>query len=235
MANLKFGIRPDILQGANLSSVHSSDNEIYITYDNFYPDESHRVSQYKIMARLSLSNVTVNDDLSIEFDYGGIQSVRANTNFSSAPVGYSVEKTLFRGSDNAVVWKQTDDIAASFDSHDIPVTTQPIQHYKVPANGTISIPEVKAFGWLASARVSDGCDVYVGGTVSNIIPDYKPNGIRKNGEWKSVQELKLSTYIRTSGNWNDVGTELVATAGHVNKGKTRRRQNGEWLQEVPFS
>lgn len=234
MANLKFAIRPVIVQGANLSSVHSADNQIYITYDNYYP-AGKRVSQYKIMATLALSNVRVNDDLSVEFDYGGIQSVRANTNFSSTPVGYPVEKTLYRGSDNAIVWKHTDDIAASFDSRDIAVTTQPIQHYKVPKNGSIQIPEVKAFGWLAHAVVSDGCDVYVGGTVTNIIPDYKPNGLRKSGEWKGVQQLNLSTYIRTANNWNDVGTEQLDTMAQPDKGHTRRRQNGKWLQEVPFS
>ena len=67
------------------------------------------------------------------------------------------------------------------------------------------------------------------------LPKYKPNALRKNNEWKSVQELKLSTYIRTSSTWNDVGTEQVATIGHAGKGQTRRRQGGEWKQERPFS
>ena len=83
--------------------------------------------------------------------------------------------------------------------------------------------------------ISDECEVFVGGTVTNVIPTYKPNGLRKNNEWKSVQELKLSTYIRTLNNWNDVGTEQVATIGQVNKGHTRRRQGGEWKQERPFT
>ena len=101
--------------------------------------------------------------------------------------------------------------------------------------GSIDIPEIKAFRWLSEAVVSDECEVFVGGTVTNVIPTYKPNALRKSREWKSVQELKLSTYIRTSGNWNDVGTEQVATIGHVNKGHTRRRQGGEWKQERPFA
>ena len=105
----------------------------------------------------------------------------------------------------------------------------------VPPNGTINIPEEKAFRWLSEAKISDECEVFVGGTVTNVIPTYKPNGLRKSGEWKSVQELKLSTYIRTSNNWNDVGTEQVATIGHAGKGQTRRRQGGEWKQERPFS
>lgn len=234
MANLQFGLRPVIIQGANLSGVYSSDSDIAIEYDNFYPAGT-RVSQYRIEAKLALTNVTVNKDLSIEFDYGGIQSVRAYSKFSTRPVGYPVEKTLYRGTDNSIAWKRTDDIAASFDSGYVPVTTTPPQHYKVPANGSISIPEVKAFGWLASAVVSDGCDVYVGGTVSNIIPDYKPNGIRKSGEWQPIQKLELSTYIRKSNDWKDVGTEQVSTAGHVNQGNTRRRQGGQWKQERPFS
>ena len=84
-------------------------------------------------------------------------------------------------------------------------------------------------------KLSDECEVFVGGTVTNVIPTYKPNALRKNNEWKSVQELKLSTYIRTSSTWNDVGTEQVATIGQVNKGHTRRRQGGEWKQERPFA
>lgn len=233
MANLRFKIRPNIIQGSDLSAVQSSDNDVFIEYNNFYP-AGHNVSAYRIEAKLALSNVTVNDDLSIDFDYGGIQSVRAYSRFSTAPVGYNINKTLYKG-DGTIAWQHSDDIAASFDSGYVIVATQPTQHYHIPPNGEITIPEIKAFHWLSSAVVSDECDVFVGGTVTNVIPTYKPNGIRKNGEWKSVQELKLSTFIRTSGNWNDVGIEQVATIGQTNKGQTRRRQGGEWKQESPFS
>ena len=233
MANLKFNIRPVIIQGENLSSVISSDSDTAITYNNYYPIGTH-VSTYRIEAKLALSNVTVHDDLSVSFDYGGIQSVRAHTTWSSAAVGYNVNKHFYKG-DGTIAWEQSSDIAAAFDTGDIPVAPQPTQRYTVPPNGSISIPEIKAFRWLCEAVVSDECEVFVGGTVTNVIPTYKPNGLRKNGEWKSVQELKLSTYIRTQDNWNDVGTEQVATIGHVNKGQTRRRQGGEWKQERPFA
>ena len=233
MANLRFNIRPVIIQGENLSSVISSDSDTAITYNNYYPIGTH-VSTYRIEAKLALSNVTVHDDLSISFDYGGIQSVRARTTWSSSSVGYNVNKHFYKG-DGTVAWEQSSDIAAAFDTGDIPVAPQPTRRYTVPPNGSIDIPEIKAFRWLSEAVVSDECEVFVGGTVTNVIPTYKPNGLRKNGEWKSVQELKLSTYIRTSGNWNDVGTEQVATIGQVNKGHTRRRQGGEWKQERPFS
>ena len=233
MANLRFNIRPVIIQGENLSSVISSDSDTAITYNNYYPIGTH-VSTYRIEAKLALSNVTVHDDLSISFDYGGIQSVRARTTWSSAPVGYNVNKHFYKG-DGTVAWEQSSDIATAFDTGDIPVAPQPTRRYTVPPNGSIDIPEIKAFRWLCEAVISDECEVFVGGTVTNVIPTYKPNGLRKNNEWKSVQELKLSTYIRTSGNWNDVGTEQVATIGQVNKGHTRRRQGGEWKQERPFS
>ena len=233
MANLRFNIRPVIIQGENLSSVISSDSDTAITYNNYYPIGTH-VSTYRIEAKLALSNVTVHDDLSVSFDYGGIQSVRAHTTWSSSTVGYNVNKHFYKG-DGTVAWEQSSDIATSFDTGDIPVAPQPTRRYTVPANGSINIPEIKAFRWLCEAVVSDECEVFVGGTVTNVIPTYKPNALRKNGEWKSVQELKLSTYIRTSGNWNDVGTEQVATIAQVNKGHTRRRQGGEWKQERPFS
>ena len=233
MANLRFNIRPVIIQGDDLSSVISSDSDTAITYNNYYPAGTH-VSTYRIEAKLALSNVTVHDDLSISFDYGGIQSVRAHTTWSSSSVGYNVNKHFYKG-DGTVAWEQSSDIAAAFDTGDIAVAPQPTRRYTVPANGSINIPEIKAFRWLSEAVISDECEVFVGGTVTNVIPTYKPNGLRKNNEWKSVQELKLSTYIRMQGNWQDVGTEQVATIGHVGKGHTRRRQGGEWKQERPFA
>ena len=233
MANLRFNIRPVIIQGENLSSVISSDSDTAITYNNYYPIGTH-VSTYRIEAQLDLANVTVHDDLSVSFDYGGIKGVRAHTTWSTAAVGYNVDKTLYKG-DMSIAWELGSDIATAFDTGWVPVATRERQHYVVPPNGSISIPEEKAFHWLSRAVVSDECEVFVGGTVTNVIPTYKPNGLRKSGEWKSVQELKLSTYIRTQGNWNDVGTEQVATIGHVNKGNTRRRQSGQWKQERPFA
>ena len=233
MPNLRFNIRPVIIQGGTLSKVESADDNVMIEYNNYYPIGTH-VSTYRIEAQLALSNVTVHDDLSVSFDYGGIQSVRAHTTWSSPTAGYNVNKHFYKG-DGTVAWEQSSDIATSFDTGDIPVAPQPTRRYTVPPNGSIDIPEIKAFRWLCEAVISDECEVFVGGTVTNVIPTYKPNALRKNNEWKSVQELKLSTYIRTSGNWNDVGTEQVATIGHVNKGQTRRRQGGEWKQEGPFA
>ena len=233
MANLRFNIRHNIIQGENLSKVESADDNVMIEYNNFYPP-ANPVSTYRIEAQLDLANVTVHDDLSVSFDYGGIKGVRAHTTWSSAEVGYNVNKTLYKG-DGSIAWNQSSDIATAFDTGWVAVATRERQHYVVPPNGSINIPEEKAFHWLSEAVISDECEVFVGGTVTNVIPTYKPNALRKSGEWKSVQELKLSTYIRTSNNWKDVGTEQVATIGQVNKGQTRRRKGGEWRQERPFS
>lgn len=232
MASIKFKIRPHIIQGDDLSKVESADDNVMIEYNNFYPAGT-RVSTYRIEARLDLANVTVHDDLSVSFDYGGISAVRAHTTYSTVSKGYNVDKTLYKG-DSTTAWHLNSDIGAMFESGWVSVATRPRQHYVIPPNGSISIPEEKAFGWLARAVVSDQCDVFIGGTVSNVIPDYKPNGIRKSNSWKGIQELQLSTFIRTSNSWSDVGTEQVATIGQVNKGHTRRRQGGQWKQENKF-
>ena len=233
MAEIRFNIRPVILKGDNLSRIDSSDDHIMIEYNNYYP-AGRLVSTYQIEARLDLANVTVNDDLSVSFDYGGIQSVRAHTTINTSVQGYNVNKTLMRGSDVAAVWNLNSDIGTGFDSGWIRVTTRPRQHYTVPANGSISMPEEKAFSWLAQAVVSDHCDVFVGGTVTNVIPTYKPNGLRKSNEWNSVQFLNQSTWLRTSNNWNDVGHERIAYIGRDNTGQTRRRQSAVWKQEGMF-
>lgn len=233
MANLSFGLRANIIQGDNLSTQGSTDSNIFIEYNNYYPAGTN-VSAYRIEAELGISNLVVNDDLSVEFDYTGVKMVRAYSRFSTVPVGYQVTKTLQNAS-GTTVWTSTDDIASSFDSGYINTAGFASTHYKVPPNASIEIPETKAFHWLASAVTSDECEVYVGGTVTNVIPTYKPNGLRKNGQWKGVQALSLSTYIRHSGSWSDVGIEQVETIGQTNKGQTRRRQSGSWKQEEPFS
>lgn len=233
MANIQFNIRPVIIQGANLSRVVSQDDYIMIEYNNYYP-AGRLVSTYQIEARLDLSNVIVHDDLSVSFDYGGIQAVRAHTTMSTYVQGYNVNKTLMRGNDLSTAWSQNSDIGAMFDSGWISVTTRPRQHYVVTPNGSISIPEEKAFSWILHAVVTDHCDVFVGGTVTNIIPTYQPNGLRKSGEWKAVQFLKQSTWIRNSSNWNDVGKEQIVYIGQANKGQTRRRQSSIWKQEGMF-
>ena len=232
MAELSFNMRPVIIQGSNLDNTHSSNDTIYIEYNNYYPAGT-LVSKYRIEAKLDLVNVTVNDDLSVSFDYGGIQSVRAYTTHSTSARGYNVSKTLYKGN-GSQAWTLNSDIGTAFDSGWISVATQPRQHYVVPPDGSINIPEIKAFGWLASAVVSDQCDVYVGGTVTNVIPMYQPNGLRKSNEWKAVQLLQQSTWIRNSNNWNDVGHERIAYIGRDNTGQTRRRQNNVWKQEGMF-
>ncbi|MEE1325691.1 MAG: hypothetical protein U0K25_03570 [Streptococcus sp.] len=233
MADIRFNIKPVIIEGANLDRTYSSNDTIYIEYDNYYP-AGRLVSKYRIEAKLDLANVKVHDDLSVSFDYGGIQAVHAYTTQSTSVQGYNVDKTLMRGNDLTTAWHQNSDIGAMFDSGWVSVTTRPRQHYIVPPNGSISIPEEKAFSWLAKAAISDHCDVFVGGTVTNIIPTYQPNGLRKSNEWKAVQLLKQSTWVRTSNNWNDVGHEQIAYIGRENTGQTRRRQSGIWKQEGMF-
>jgi hypothetical protein len=232
MAEISFNMRPQIIQGANLSRTYSSNDTIYIEYDNYYP-AGRLVSKYRIEARLDLDNITVHDDLSVSFDYGGIQAVRAYTTMSTSVQGYNVDKILDNGNLQRV-WNLNSDIGASFDSGWINVATQPRQHYVVPPNGSVTIPEIRAFKWLANAVVSDECAVFVGGHVTNIIPTYQPNGLRKSNEWKAVQFLQQSTWIRTSNNWNDVGHEQIAYIGRENTGQTRRRQSGVWKQEGMF-
>lgn len=232
MAELSFNLRPEIIQGANLAGTYSSNDSIYIEYNNYYPAGT-LVSKYRIEARLDLTNVTVHDDLSVSFDYGGIQSVRAHSTEWTTPQGYNVEKILDNGNLQRV-WSETSDIGTGFDSHWINVATQPRQHYVVPPNGEITIPEIRAFKWLFRAPVSDECAVYVGGKVTNIIPMYQPNGLRKSNEWKAVQFLKQSTWLRASNNWNDVGHERIAYIGRDNTGQTRRRQTAVWKQEGMF-
>ena len=237
-SNLYFKIRPRIIQGDDLGGVYSADDTCRIVYKNYYPNGV-PVADYCVEAILDLRNLVVNEDLSIEFDYAGIKQVRARTTWAtSRPVGYNITKTVYNANDQ-VVWSHTDDIASAWDSGYLNVPNVEPTHVKVEAGATIQVPEVKAFRWLSKASVSDECEIFVGGTVTNTIDTYKPNGLYTGTFWNQIQNnpTTQSTFVyKTDGNnWVDVGTETTAYAGHVDKGHTRRYQGGYWLQESPFT
>lgn len=236
MGKLQFRMRPRIIQGDNLAGIYSSDDTCRIVYKNYYPQHT-PVADYSVTAVLALNNLVQNDDLSIEFDYGGIKQVRAQTTWAtSRPVGYNISKTLYDGNDKQL-WAQTHDIASAWDSNWINLEQSNIGHFKVEAGQTITIPEVKAFRWLSRALVSDECEVFVGGEVTNTIDGYKPNGLYTGTYWNQIQNnpTTQSTFVHDGTNWHDVGTEVTAWASHPDKGHTRRYQGGFWLQEAPFA
>lgn len=236
MGQLQFRMRPRIIQGSDLGGVYSSDDTCRVVFKNYYPNNN-PVADYKVEAILALEHVVVNDDLSIEFDYAGINKIRALTTWAtSRPVGYDIAKTLY-DADGIPVWSHTDDIASSWDSNWHVVSQIEKKHYKVEPGQSISIPEVKAFRWLSQAKVSDEFEMFVGGTVTNTIHTYKPNGLYTGQFWDQIQNhpTDKSTFIYKGENWVDVGTERTAWAGMVDKGYTRRYQGGYWLQESPFT
>lgn len=237
MGNLQFIIRPRIIQGGDLAGIYSSDDTCRIVYKNYYPNNS-PVADYRVECILALNNLVQNEDLSIEFDYGGIKKVRAQTTWATGrPVGYNVTKTLYKGSDDSVIWSHTDDIASSWDSGWYELEQSNVGHFKLGAGESIQIPEVKAFRWLSRAQVSDECEVFVGGTVTNTINGYKPNGLYTGTYWNQIHNnpTTQSTFVHNGTDWVDVGTEVTLWASQPNKGHTRRYQGGYWLQEAPFT
>lgn len=235
-SKLMFKIRPRIIQGSDLGGVYSGDDNCRVVFKNYYPNNS-PVADYRVEAILALSNVTVNEDLSIEFDYAGVKQIRALTTWATdRPVGYNITKTLYKA-DDSVAWSGTHDIASSWNSPWVQVSQIESKHYKVPAGGSIDIPEVKACRWLSQARVSDEFEMFVGGRVTNTIDTYKPNGLYTGTYWNQIQNnpTTQSTFVFKGENWVDVGTETTAYAGMPNKGHTRRYQGGFWLQESPFT
>lgn len=237
MGKLQFSMRPRIIQGDDLAGIYSSDDTCRIVYKNFYPQHT-PVADYRVECILALNNLVQNEDLSIEFDYGGIKKVRAQTTWATGrPVGYNVAKRLYNGSDDRLLWGQTHDIASPWDSAWIDLEQSNIGHFKVGAGQTITIPEVKAFRWLSSALISDECEVFVGGHVTNTIDGYKPNGLYTGTYWNQIQNnpTTQSTFVHNGENWVDVGTEVTLWASQPNKGHTRRYQGGYWLQEAPFT
>lgn len=237
MGKLQFKMRPHIIQGSDLGGLYSSDDTCRVVFKNYYPNNV-PVADYSVTAVLALNNIVQNDDLSIEFDFGGVKKVRAMTTWATGkPVGYNIAKRLYDGATDRELWGQTHDIAAPWDSNWIDLTGTNLGHFKLAAGETINIPEIKAFRWLSRAQVSDEFELFVGGQVTNTIDGYKPNGLYTGTYWNQIQNnpTTQSTFVHNGKDWVDVGTEVTLWASHQDKGHTRRYQGGFWLQEAPFT
>lgn len=66
--------------------------------------------------------------------------------------------------------------------------------------------------------------------VSDLIEDYKPMAIRKNGKWETINRPSGFIKIRQGGAWVDKSKETYPE-GQVNKGHNRIRQSGTWKQQ----
>lgn len=66
-------------------------------------------------------------------------------------------------------------------------------------------------------------------SIQQIIPDFRPWGIRKNGVLKSLNKDSGFLKIRKSNTWKDIPKYTYDKVGKENQGTSRIRKNGKWL------
>lgn len=66
-------------------------------------------------------------------------------------------------------------------------------------------------------------------SIQQVIPDFRPWGIRKNGVLKSLNKDSGFLKIRKSNSWKDIAKYSYDKAGKENQGTSRIRKNGKWL------
>lgn len=66
-------------------------------------------------------------------------------------------------------------------------------------------------------------------SIQQVIPDFRPWGIRKNGVLKSLNKDSGFLKIRKSNTWNDIAKYSYDKVGKENQGTSRIRKNGKWL------
>lgn len=66
-------------------------------------------------------------------------------------------------------------------------------------------------------------------TIQQVIPDFRPWGIRKNEVLKSLNKDSGFLKIRKSNVWNDIAKYSYDKVGKENQGTSRIRKNGKWL------
>lgn len=66
-------------------------------------------------------------------------------------------------------------------------------------------------------------------TIQQVIPDFRPWGIRKSGVLKSLNRDSGFLKIRKSNSWNDIAKYSYDKVGKENQGTSRIRRSGKWL------
>ena len=66
-------------------------------------------------------------------------------------------------------------------------------------------------------------------TIQQVIPDFRPWGIRKSGILKSLNKDSGFLKIRKSNTWKDIQKYSYDKVGKENQGTSRIRKNGKWL------
>lgn len=66
-------------------------------------------------------------------------------------------------------------------------------------------------------------------TIQQVIPDFRPWGIRKSGVLKSLNKDSGFLKIRKSSTWKDIAKYSYDKVGKENQGTSRIRRNGKWL------
>ena len=66
-------------------------------------------------------------------------------------------------------------------------------------------------------------------SIQQVIPDFRPWGIRKAGVLKSLNKDSGFLKIRKSNTWNDIAKYSYDKVGKENQGTSRIRKNGKWL------
>ena len=66
-------------------------------------------------------------------------------------------------------------------------------------------------------------------SIQQVIPDFRPWGIRKSGVLKSLNKDSGFLKIRKSNSWKDTPKYSYDKVGKENQGTSRIRKNGKWL------
>jgi hypothetical protein len=66
-------------------------------------------------------------------------------------------------------------------------------------------------------------------SINQVIPDFRPWGIRKSGVLKSLNNDSGFLKIRKSNSWKDIPKYSYDKAGKENQGTSRILKNGKWL------
>lgn len=224
------------VQNAQQIGQSSNGNQASLTFEN--TGNNGAISQYTVAITYGINNVITNPDNSIEFDFLGITNVTVTfvkKQDSNIPIHYQM--WLDRNNDGNLVsvYDQSTNMGTPTNFGSVNYQSSNKNHYKIPPQQWLQIPQRKMLHWLATAQYANDEFFYtIGGgkgIFNNNPANYKPMAQRQQNQFKTLNVTTGFIMKHENGSWKPYQDETIATKDIVNSGHNLVRLRDQWWQQ----
>lgn len=224
------------VQNAQQIGKGSSGTQAWLAFSN--TDNAGTISDYKVAITYGIANIVTNPDNSIEFDFLGITNVVVTFNKyrdSNASIRYQMWLDQNNDGNLASVYDQSTNMGTSTKFGSKNYSAKNKNHYKIPPQQWLQIPQRRMLHWLATAQLANDEFYYtIGGgkgIFNNNPATYKPMAQRQQDQFKTLNVTTGFIMKHENGAWKPYQDELISSKDIANSGHNLVRLKDQWWQQ----